>query len=149
MINTAHEIISEQAEHLMPKEYEYVYETLNFNWMHRADTIPDLEVIYSLELPSGAEYRFVLKNGKGEGLRFKNDDSFSEEDLKIIKEIEVILAGDIERLKTCVTELNLSKNIENTTLTKKDIDRPYEIQSLDDYRMYHNLRLREIWSHFF
>lgn len=130
-------------------EIRGVVDTEFFDWMHRADTVPDLEVIYSLVLPSGAEYRFVLKEGKGDGLRFQNDsDTFSEEDLDVVKGIEAALAGDDEVLKMSVSEINLSEGVRDTMLHENDIDRPYEIDTLEKYHEYHNLRLRRIWERF-
>lgn len=47
---------------------------------------PDVEVIYSLELPSGAEYRLVLNSGQPQkGLRFLNDLTlYTQKDQEVI-----------------------------------------------------------------
>lgn len=50
---------------------------------------PDVEIIYSMDLPSGAEHRFVLKRSrKNNGLRFQNEgrSSTPEATLRRIKE---------------------------------------------------------------
>lgn len=51
--------------------------------------IPDVEIIYTFDLPSGGEYRFVLKRSrKNNGLHFQNEgrSTTPEATLKIIKE---------------------------------------------------------------
>lgn len=51
--------------------------------------IPDVEIIYTFDLPSGAEYRFVLKRSrKDNGLNFQNEGRAPtpEATLKVIKE---------------------------------------------------------------
>lgn len=54
-----------------------------------AGKIPDVEIIYTFDLPSGGEYRFVLKRSrKNNGLNFQNEgrSTTPEATLKIIKE---------------------------------------------------------------
>jgi len=54
-----------------------------------AGSIPDVEIIYTFELPSGAEYRFVLKRSrKHNGLKFQNEgrSNTPESTLKLLKE---------------------------------------------------------------
>lgn len=54
--------------------------------------IPDVEVVYLIELPSGAWYRFVIKPSKNEnGLNFTNQASYSEEDKEIIDGVEKVI----------------------------------------------------------
>lgn len=50
---------------------------------------PDVEVIYALELPSGAEYRFVLNGGRQQqGLKFLNEhEAYSAEDQEVVSGI--------------------------------------------------------------
>lgn len=49
---------------------------------------PDVEIIYNLPLPSGAEYRFILnRSQKNNGLKFHND-KFTTEDRKIVNAIQ-------------------------------------------------------------
>lgn len=51
--------------------------------------VPDVEVIYTTELPSGKEYRFVLKRSeRGRGLQFKNEEKYSPEELILIRGIQ-------------------------------------------------------------
>lgn len=50
--------------------------------------IPDIEIIYTLPLPSGAEYRFPLKRVSGNrGLKFENTFNYTNEDLEIIEAV--------------------------------------------------------------
>lgn len=54
-----------------------------------AGYIPDVEVVYLIELPSGAWYRFVIKPTKnGNSLRFKNDALQTPDDWAIIDGVE-------------------------------------------------------------
>lgn len=51
--------------------------------------VPNVEIIYTTELPSGKEYRFVLKRSEnGHGLRFQNEEKYSDEDLALIRGIQ-------------------------------------------------------------
>ncbi|MBU0706176.1 hypothetical protein KJ662_00635 [Patescibacteria group bacterium] len=130
-------------------EVKGVFDTEFFDWVHRVDTVPALEILYCLDLPSGAEYRFVLKRGREEGLRFKNtDDNHTPEDIEIISGIESVLKADSGVLRSCVAELDLSRKAENTTLTQENIDKPFQINSLDDYHTYQAIRLSAIWERF-
>lgn len=130
-------------------EVKGVIDTELFEWVHRADTVPNLEILYCLDLPSGAEYRFVLKKGKGEGLRFKNnDEEHTSEDLEIISGIESALKAASGALRMCVSELDLSQKAASTTLSQEDIEKPFQIDSLEDYHTYQSLRLRGIWERF-
>lgn len=54
--------------------------------------IPDVEVVYLIELPSGAWYRFVIKPSKnGNRLKFTNQALYSEEDKEIIDGVERVI----------------------------------------------------------
>lgn len=54
--------------------------------------IPDVEVVYLIELPSGAWYRFVIKPSKnGNGLKFTNQTPYTEEDKEIIDGVERVI----------------------------------------------------------
>lgn len=53
-----------------------------------AGRAPAVEMIYTINLPSGTEYRFVLKPVKGrEGLRFNDEHSYDENDRQAIDAI--------------------------------------------------------------
>lgn len=58
-------------------------------WMMESGFVPDIEIIYCLELPSGAEYRFVLKKSADDcsGLRFDNGE-FDLSDMDIVEAIQ-------------------------------------------------------------
>ena len=58
-------------------------------WMMKSGFVPDIEIIYCLELPSGAEYRFVLKRSADDcsGLRFDNGE-FDPGDMDIVEAIQ-------------------------------------------------------------
>lgn len=51
--------------------------------------VPDVEIIYTVELPGGQEYRFVLKRSeRGKGLQFQNEEKYSPEELTLIRGIQ-------------------------------------------------------------
>lgn len=58
-------------------------------WMMKSGFVPDIEIVYCLELPSGAEYRFVLKKSADDcsGLRFDNGE-FDPSDMGIVQAIQ-------------------------------------------------------------
>lgn len=94
----------------------------------------NIEIIYALDLPSGAEYRFVL-NGveSGQGLRFKNEHgTYTREDQEVINGIfksvidqsviDIIASGDVS---------------EPSEELKPLLDDPYDkIKTLRQYREY-------------
>lgn len=51
-----------------------------------AGALPHVELIYTMQLPSGADYRLVIKDAKnGHGASFKNEDrTYTKEDLQVI-----------------------------------------------------------------
>lgn len=51
--------------------------------------VPDVEVVYTVELPTGREYRFVLKRSEsGQGLKFHNEEKYSDEELVLIRGLQ-------------------------------------------------------------
>lgn len=53
--------------------------------IHDLGAIPSVEIIYTTELPSGKEYRFVLKRSEaGEGLKFHNEEHYDEDERELI-----------------------------------------------------------------
>lgn len=51
--------------------------------------VPDVEIVYTVELPGSKEYRFVLKRSeRGKGLHFKNEEKYSPEELILIRGIQ-------------------------------------------------------------
>lgn len=51
--------------------------------------VPDVEVVYTIELPSGKEYRFILKRAeRGHGLRFQNEEKYADEELLLIRGLQ-------------------------------------------------------------
>jgi len=56
--------------------------------------VPDVEILYNVPLPSGKEYRFVLKRGKKDaGLKFHNEDRYTPEDQRVIRGIQQTLGS--------------------------------------------------------
>lgn len=136
--------------------------------------IPDVEMIYTFDLPSGAEYRFVLKRGrKNNGLNFQNEgrsatpeatlnklkekeperyktlfDSFGsdEEILKKLEEDRKIING-IQRavIDRSIVDIISSVNIENPPPELEPyLSDPMQIKSLDLYNQYEALRKKSI-----
>lgn len=102
--------------------------------------IPDVEIIYNLLLPSGAEYRFVLKKGKaGKGLKFANEDrTFSEQDTRVINGLfKSIIDRDIIQYISDVNVDNPSEELAPFTSTENG---PFEIERPDLFVEYENKR---------
>jgi len=95
---------------------------------------PDVEIIYTLDLPSGAEYRFVLKRANGRnGLNFENPDYTDPEDQKIIRGVQ-----------KAILNRNIIGVIASTT-TDLEVD-PMDIKQLDEYHAYDQARKDSLHS---
>ncbi len=68
--------------------------------------VPRVEMIYTYQLPSGKEYRFVLKRGQGkEGLKFTNEERYDETDIKIVRAIQQSVAD--KRIVGLICDVNI------------------------------------------
>ncbi len=105
--------------------------------------VPNVEIIYNIPLPSGNEYRFVLKRGKVEkGLSFFNEDSnYSEEDRIVIKGIQNSLID--KSFLNIFTKLRESEF--DYELQKFERD-PLLIDDVDVYEKYNLQRLNSLWK---
>lgn len=102
--------------------------------------IPDVEIIYNLQLPSGGEYRFVLKKAKhGNGLKFENEDkNYSEEDTQAINGLfKSIIDRDIIQY---IADVNVDNPSEELAPYTKTENGPYQIERPDLFVEYENKR---------
>ncbi len=104
---------------------------------------PDVEIIYDMELPSGSEYRFVLKQPrKGNGLRFRNEDGpNTPEDERVIDGIQkAILDGSIVDILSSVDIENPPEDL------LPHLDNPMTIKSTRLFDEYERLRKASIFK---
>lgn len=100
--------------------------------------VPQVEMIYSYPLPSGKEYRFVLKRTQGkEGLHFKNEEKYDETDLKIVRAIQQSIAD--KRIIGLICDVNISPDEASDEL-KPHLDNPKGISDLKVFDEYDELR---------
>jgi len=80
--------------------------------------IPDVEIVYTVNLPSGKEYRFVLKRAEsGNGLRFRNEpEKYDEEDHKVIRGIHKSLSD--KSIVGIISETHIASEV-----SKQEFDR--------------------------
>lgn len=94
---------------------------------------PDVEIIYSMDLPSGAEYRFVLnRSGRNNGLNFQNEgrSSTAEVTLKRIKEtdpnhyveLQERFGNDDSILEKLVEDRQVINGIQRAVLDRSIVD---------------------------
>jgi hypothetical protein len=116
---------------------------LNGKTVGDASAAPDVEVLYSMPLPSGADYTFILKRAENNnGLRFTNQDrAYTAQDKKVIsgayKAIQDRTIGDI------ISGINL--NDVPADLAPHALD-PMSISDLGLFNQYDALRLQSIWG---
>lgn len=108
-------------------------------------TIPDVELIYSLPLPSGREFRFVLKRGRGEGLKFENEKSdYTVDDKIIIRGLaQSVRDKSISRL---IMDVAIAPDTEHPLVTAENIAHPENITNPEVFEAYNKLRLQSIWD---
>ena len=98
-----------------------------------AGKIPDIEIIYNLNLPSGEEYRFVLKRSrKNNGLNFQNEGRLTtpEATLKKIKEdkpaqfedMMSLFGGETEILNKLSEDRKIINGLQRSVLDRSVID---------------------------
>lgn len=106
--------------------------------------VPHVEIIYNVPLPSGNEYRFVLKRGGKKGLQFKNDDTnYTREDRIVVAGIaQAVRDKSITRL---IQAVNIDPNDLPEGLTPEDIEHPEKIEDLGKFRAYEEEKRAIIW----
>ncbi len=108
--------------------------------------IPDVEVIYNTLLPSGSEYRFVLKKGRGEGLKFENDDEgYTEEDKLVIRGLAQAVRD--KSITSIIQDVNIKpEDDKDGIVTQEHIDHPENITDPAVFNAYNELRHKNIWA---
>ena len=107
--------------------------------------VPDVEIIYNFPLPSGKEFRFVLKRGRGKGLQFENEGSdYSIEDKIIIRGLARSIRD--KSITSILQDINIPPDFDHPLVKQEHIDNPQEIRDVDVYNAYDNLRKTNIWK---
>lgn len=128
------------------------------NWLYGSDMlapspVPDVELIYTLQLPSGAEYRTRIKRASNteQHLNFTNDyKSYTAEDRNVIAGLEWALRHPDKQYI-----INILSNAEihnpsaelNEYLGHENGLSPSDITDPDLYREYQRKRLETVWDH--
>lgn len=100
--------------------------------------IPDVQLVYNFELPSGKEYRFTLKRGAaGKGLRFRNEEKYEGEDLDVVIGIQEAIAD--KSIIGLISRPEIPEERASETL-RPYLDRPETIHRLDVFQEYDALR---------
>lgn len=109
-------------------------------------SIPDVEIIYTLPLPSGKEYRFPLKRAKRDSgnLRFFNHDrSYTPADRHVIAGIQNALK---DKNKMLILKVLTGTNIDNPSeALAAHLNNPQEITDLAVFEEYEQKRLEGIY----
>jgi hypothetical protein len=124
-----------------------------------ADTgaIPNVELVYSLPLPSGREFRFVLKRGEGVGLQFKNDTrEYTVEDKAVVRGVQqAVLDRSIYEILSGVNQEDFPRLRElagrrdpSGVLFSALIDYPGLIGSQAMMEAYNEERVSALWRRF-
>lgn len=115
--------------------------------------IPDVQIIYNMMLPSGAEYRFTLKKA-GELAReldVRNPtDKYTPEDLEIVRGIECALDNptqhEIHEIVSATNilspKLSLHKYFNDNGQVTYD-----QITNRDEYKAFIDAKRKAIWAH--
>jgi hypothetical protein len=109
--------------------------------------VPDVEIIYTFELPSGAEYRFPLKRSRGNhSVKFQSAETwYTPEDREIIQGLHLALQ-DINKpiidIITGATVADPSEPLREILETKG----PTGILTLELFHEYETKRLQTIWQ---
>ncbi|MBI4232147.1 hypothetical protein HY605_02850, partial [Candidatus Peregrinibacteria bacterium] len=107
--------------------------------------IPDVEIIYSMPLPSGREFRFVLKRGKEKGLQFENERSdYTIEDKIVIRGLAQSVRD--KSIREVVMDVAIEPDSEHALVTAEHIAHPENITDPQVFEAYNDLRLQSIWQ---
>lgn len=97
----------------------------------REGPAPDVEIIYSLPLPSGREYRFALKQCRDQGLKFYNDHGeYSKEDTLVIR-----------GLAASLRDKSLPKIISDAL-----VEEPEAIKDVAEFNAYETRQKETLWT---
>ncbi|MFN7159991.1 MAG: hypothetical protein ACK4NC_00090 [Candidatus Gracilibacteria bacterium] len=106
--------------------------------------LPHVEIIYNLKLPSGNDYRFILKKAlkHRKGLRFHNDDMlYTEEDKKVIAGLqEAIYDSSILQVLFSFKDEYFSSDV------KPFLNNSLGIIDNDLYNIYEKEKNKSIWE---
>lgn len=109
------------------------FDSALIDWAKTSGRIPGVEILYTYELPSGAEYTFQLKKPEGrDGLRLKPE--FAESDQAVVDAIERARADGtlIEKLTTIPDPANVSESLQpilNDPMNIRDLTLFYEYEA--------------------
>ena len=104
---------------------------------------PNVEMLYTMGLPSGADYTFVLKRAEnGKGLQFTNDNKvYDNQDKKVIRGIYKAIQD------RSIGEILASTNIDSPPIELRSfIDSPRDIKDLALFNKYDQTRIRSTWE---
>lgn len=106
---------------------------------------PDVEIIYNFPLPSGREFRFVLKGGKGKGLRFENEKSdYTIDDIIVIRGLAYALRD--KSISAILHDVGIDPDTDHPLVTREHIEEPTTIDDPDVFEAYDDLRKKTIWA---
>ncbi|NBO17892.1 MAG: hypothetical protein EBV03_01445 [Proteobacteria bacterium] len=124
----------------------------HLEWMYgsainRESPIPHVQLIYSVPLPSGEEYRFSMKRSDDptKELRFTNNDrAFTPEDRAVIVGLERALRQQDKKL---ITEIIAGTSVKDPSEALKPfLDDPTKITDRDIWREYAAKRKEAMWE---
>ena len=105
--------------------------------------IPNVEIIYTLPLPSGGEYRFVLKRGAGNsGLQFENPQFEDPRDGQVIKGVHKAI------LDRSIVSLLTTKPQGASEELQPYIDNPTSIKSPEVYDEFSDFYKQTLYQRF-
>lgn len=104
---------------------------------------PDVEVLYTIDLPSGADYTFILKRAaNNNGLRFTNADrSYTTEDRRIISGIYKAIQD--RSIGTLISGTNIESPPAELAPYVQD---PVQLTDLRLFKQYDRLRMESTWA---
>lgn len=101
---------------------------------HDEGPIPNIEVLYSMKLPSGREYRFPIKRSRTSGLKYEDERSNYTVDDKMV--IRGLAQSYRDRTLGAVLSGRIIKGVD-----------PKKIDKLEDYNKYIKDHQEAIWEH--
>lgn len=104
--------------------------------------IPDVEILYTIDLPSGMEYTFTLKGSQNQGLKFENEHYFEGADRSVVEGIHKSLLERslIEALDPTQETPEISE-----LLTPHDGD-PMKIDTLEEFQTFVQLKKNDLYE---
>ncbi len=104
--------------------------------------VPNVEIVYNHTLPSGKEYRFVLKRSKNNnGLRFKNEERYSDEDMRVVKGIQMSLAD--KSIMDLIADVPIDVNLASEAL-QPFLSHPETITTRELFEEFDKLRTEAV-----